>query len=220
MLRSIRHPPDFTRLSDREAMAGDVLDPVAQVRATLEASARVKLAVAETLAEPIARAGEWVASAYRAGGKTLLFGNGGSAADAQHIAAEWVGKLGPDRAALPSIALCANTSDLTAIGNDYGFERVFARGIEAHGRAGDVAIAISTSGNSPNVIAAVEEAHRRRIRTIGLLGKGGGKLASLVELALVVPSADTQRIQECHIAIGHAIAELVDRLLFPELSRS
>jgi D-sedoheptulose 7-phosphate isomerase len=158
MLRSIRHPPDFTRLSDREAMAGDVLDPVAQVRATLEASARVKLAVAETLAEPIARAGEWVASAYRAGGKTLLFGNGGSAADAQHIAAEWVGKLGPDRAALPSIALSANTSDLTAIGNDYGFERVFARGIEAHGRAGDVAIAISTSGNSPNVIAASRSA--------------------------------------------------------------
>jgi D-sedoheptulose 7-phosphate isomerase len=200
--------------------ASSARDPVAQVRATLEASARVKLAVAETLAEPIARAGEWVAAAYRSGGKTLLFGNGGSAADAQHIAAEWVGKLGPDRAALPSIALSANTSDLTAIGNDYGFERVFARGIEAHGRAGDVAIAISTSGNSPNVIAAVEEAHRRGLRTIGLLGKGGGKLAGLVELPLVVPSSDTQRIQECHIAIGHAIAELVDRLLFPELARS
>jgi D-sedoheptulose 7-phosphate isomerase len=197
-----------------------VLDPVAQVRATLEASARTKLAVAEALAEPIARAGEWVAAAYRAGGKTLLFGNGGSAADAQHIAAEWVGKLGPDRPALPSLALSANTSDLTAIGNDYGFERVFARGIEAHGRAGDVAIAISTSGNSPNVIAAVEEARRRRLRTIGLLGKGGGKLAGLVELPLVVPSADTQRIQECHIAIGHAIAELVDLLLFPGLARS
>jgi len=196
------------------------LDPVASVRATLEASARAKLAVAETLAEPIARAGEWIAAAYRAGGKTLLFGNGGSASDAQHIAAEWVGKLGPDRAALPSLALSANTSDLTAIGNDYGFDRVFARGIEAHGRAGDVAIAISTSGNSPNVIAAVEEARRRRLRTIGLLGKGGGKLAPLVELALVVPSSDTQRIQECHIAIGHAIAELVDRLLFPELGGS
>src|SRR5688572_5000248 len=119
----------------RDASSG--LDPVAQVKRTLEASARVKLAAAEALAEPIARAGEWVAAAYRAGNKTLLFGNGGSAADAQHIAAEWVGKLGPDRAALPSIALSANTSDLTAIGNDYGFERVFARGIEAHGRAGD-----------------------------------------------------------------------------------
>ena len=195
-------------------------DPVASVRATLEESARVKQAAAMALAEPIARAGEWVAAAYRAGGKTLLFGNGGSASDAQHIAAEWTGKLGPDRPALPSIALTANTSDLTAIGNDYGFERVFARLIEAHGRAGDVAVAISTSGNSANVIAAVEEARRRGLRSIGLLGKGGGKLAGLVDLALVAPSSDTQRIQECHIAIAHAIAELVDRLLFPELDRS
>jgi D-sedoheptulose 7-phosphate isomerase len=195
-------------------------DPAARVRATLEASARTKLAAAEALASEIARAGEWIAEAYRAGGKTLLFGNGGSAADAQHLAAEWVGKLGPDRAALPSIALSANTSDLTAIGNDYGFDRVFARGVEAHGRAGDVAVAISTSGNSPNVILAVEEARRRGLRTVGLLGKGGGKLVSLVELPLVVPSSDTQRIQECHIAIGHAIAELVDELLFPELARS
>ena len=195
-------------------------DPVAQVRATLEESARVKRAAAAALAEPIARAGEWVAAAYRAGAKTLLFGNGGSASDAQHIAAEWTGKLGPDRAALPSIALSANSSDLTAISNDYGFERVFARLVEAHGRAGDVAVAISTSGNSPNVIAGVEEARSRGLRTIGLLGKGGGKLAGRVELALVVPSSDTQRIQECHIAIAHAIAELVDRLLFPELSHS
>lgn len=197
-----------------------VLDPAAFVRATLLESARVKQAAAAALAEPIARAADWIAAAYRAGGKTLLFGNGGSAADAQHLAAEWVGKLGPDRAALPSIALSANTSDLTAIGNDYGFERVFARLVEAHGRAGDVAIAISTSGNSPNVIAAVEEARRRGLRSIGLLGRGGGKLAGQVELALVVPSPDTQRIQECHIAIAHAIAELVDRLLFPELARS
>jgi D-sedoheptulose 7-phosphate isomerase len=197
-----------------------VPDPAAFVRATLEESARVKQAAAASLAEPIARAADWIAAAYRAGGKTLLFGNGGSASDAQHIAAEWTGKLGPDRAALPSIALSANTSDLTAIGNDYGFERVFARLVEAHGRAGDVAIAISTSGNSPNVIAAVEEARRRGLRTIGLLGRGGGKLAGQVELALVVPSPDTQRIQECHIAIAHAIAELVDRLLFPELARS
>jgi D-sedoheptulose 7-phosphate isomerase len=195
-------------------------DAAARVRATLEASARTKLAVAEALAAPIAQAGEWIAAAYRAGGKTLLFGNGGSAADAQHLAAEWVGKLGPDRAALPSIALSANTSDLTAIGNDYGFDRIFARGIEAHGRSGDVAVAISTSGNSPNVILAVEEARRRGLRTVGLLGKGGGKLGGLVELPLVVPSSDTQRIQECHIAIGHAIAELVDELLFPELARS
>jgi D-sedoheptulose 7-phosphate isomerase len=203
----------------RDATSSE-LDPAAFVRATLLESARVKQAAAAALADPNARAADWIAAAYRAGGKTLLFGNGGSAADAQHIAAEWTGKLGPDRAALPSIALSANTSDLTAIGNDYGFERVFARLVEAHGRAGDVAIAISTSGNSPNVIAAVEEARRRGLRSIGLLGRGGGKLAGQVELALVVPSPDTQRIQECHIAIAHAIAELVDRLLFPELARS
>lgn len=196
------------------------LDAEALVHATLAESARVKQAVADTLAGPIARAGGWVAEAFRAGGKALLFGNGGSASDAQHIAAEWTGKLGPDRQALPAIALSANTSDLTAIGNDYGFERVFARLVEAHGREGDVAIAISTSGNSPNVIAAVAEARRRGLRTIGLLGRDGGKLAGQVELPLVVPSDDTQRIQESHIAIAHAIAELVDRLLFPELGRS
>jgi D-sedoheptulose 7-phosphate isomerase len=218
MLRAVVHVFDFAGLSGTGSDP-TMRDPAARVRATLEASARTKLAAAEALADPIARAAAWIADAYRAGGKTLLFGNGGSAADAQHLAAEWVGKLGPDRAALPSIALSANTSDLTAIGNDYGFDRVFARGIEAHGRAGDVAVAISTSGNSPNVLLAVEEARRRGLRTVGLLGKGGGKLASLVELPLVVPSSDTQRIQECHIAIGHAIAELVDELLFPELAR-
>jgi D-sedoheptulose 7-phosphate isomerase len=176
--------------------------------------------VADTLSASIAEAGGWIADAFRGGKKALLFGNGGSASDAQHIAAEWTGKLGPDRPALPAIALTANTSDLTAIGNDYGFERVFARLVEAHGQQGDIAVAFSTSGNSPNVIAAVAEARRRGLRTIGLLGRGGGKLAECVDLPLVVPSSDTQRIQESHIAIAHAIAELVDRLLFPELGRS
>jgi D-sedoheptulose 7-phosphate isomerase len=184
----------------------------------LEESAQVKRRAADVLTDAIAEAATWVASAYRAGGKTLLMGNGGSAADAQHIAAEWTGKLGPDRPALPSIALSANSSDLTAIGNDYGFDRVFARLIEAHGREGDVVLAISTSGNSPNVLVAVEEARRRGLRTIGLLGKGGGKLKDAVDLALVVPSDDTQRVQECHITVAHAIAEVVDRLLFPELT--
>jgi D-sedoheptulose 7-phosphate isomerase len=222
MLRLVVHLPDFTGLS-ASAMARTVppdgFDPAAHARAVLEESARVKRAAADALGAPIARAAGWIADAYRGGGKTLLFGNGGSASDAQHIAAEWTGKLGPDRAALPSIALSANSSDLTAIGNDYGFERIFARLVEAHGRPGDVAVAISTSGNSPNVIAGVAEARARGLRTIGLLGRGGGKLAAQVELALVVPSADTQRIQECHIAIAHAIAEIVDRLLFPELAR-
>lgn len=191
-------------------------DSAAHVRALLEESARVKRLVAEELAEEIARAAARVAEAFAADRRVLLFGNGGSAADAQHLAAEWTGRLGRERRGLPAIALSANTSDLTALGNDYGFERVFARQVEAHGREGDVAIGISTSGNSPNVQAAVEEAARRGLRTIGLLGKKGGTLRGAVELALVVPSDDTQRVQESHIAIGHAIAEVVDRTLFPE----
>jgi D-sedoheptulose 7-phosphate isomerase len=192
-------------------------DAVARIRAVLEESARVKRDLARDAAAEIAQAAEWIAAAYRSGGKTLLFGNGGSASDAQHIAAEFTGRLSRDRPALPAIALTANTSDLTAIGNDYGFEQVFARLIEAHGEEGDVAIAISTSGNSPNLLTAVDEARARRIRSIGLLGRGGGKLLDRVDLALVVPSDDTQRIQESHIAMAHAIAEVAELLLFPEL---
>ena len=162
-----------------------------------------------------ARAADWIAAAYRAGGKTLLFGNGGSASDAQHIAAEWTGKLGPDRAALPSIALSANTSDLTAIGNDYGFHHVFARLVQAHGRPGDLAVAISTSGNSPNVLEAVAEARARGLSTIGLTGKGGGKLALAVDVPIVVPSDVTARIQETHITVLHVLCELIDAALYP-----
>ena len=177
----------------------------------------MKLELAREAAPAIARAAEWIAEAYRSGGKALLFGNGGSASDAQHIAAEFTGRLRRDRPALPAIALTANTSDLTAIANDYGFEQVFSRLIEAHGEEGDVAIAISTSGNSPNLLAAVDEARARRLRTIALLGRGGGKLVDRVDLALVVPSDDTQRIQESHITLAHAITEVVELLLFPEL---
>ena len=191
-------------------------DAAAQVRASLEASARVKSALAEAEAEGIARAAERVAEALGAGHKALLFGNGGSAADAQHIAAEWTGKLGADRAALPAIALTANTSDLTAIGNDYGFERIFARLVEAHGRPGDVAIGLSTSGNSPNVLAALDTARERGLATLALTGRDGGKLPGRADHVFRVPSDDTQRVQEAHIAILHAIAEVVERLLFPE----
>jgi D-sedoheptulose 7-phosphate isomerase len=192
-------------------------DLIAHVRAVLEESARVKRDLAREVAPEIAQAAEWIAAAYRSGGKTLLFGNGGSTSDAQHIACEFTGRLNRDRPALPAIALTANTSELTAMGNDYGFEQVFSRLIEAQGEEGDVAIAISTSGNSPNLLAAVGEARARRLRTIGLLGRGGGKLADRVDLALVVPSDDTQRIQESHIAMAHAIVEMVELLLFPEL---
>lgn len=191
-------------------------DGAARVRAILEESARVKRALAEQSAEAIARAAALVADSLRQGGKVLFFGNGGSAADAQHLAGEFCGRLSRERPALPAIALTANTSDLTALGNDYGFERVFARLVEAHGRAGDVAVAISTSGNSPNVLAAVDAARAAGLRTIAFTGRGGGKLAARVDLALVVPSDDTQRIQESHIAIGHALVELVDDALFPQ----
>ncbi len=201
-------------------MTAKTLSAAERARHLLQESAGVMNRAAAELCEDIAQAADWVAAAYRNDGRVLLFGNGGSAGDAQHLAAEWVGRLGPERPALPAIALTTNSSALTAIGNDYGFEQVFVRGIEAHGRAGDVAIALSTSGNSPNVLAALEAARARGLRSVALLGKGGGRAAALADLPLVVPSDDTQHIQEAHIAIGHAIAALVDAALFPELSHS
>ncbi len=188
---------------------------IATVRAQLAESARLKEALAAEQAPQIAQAAEILIECFARGGKVLLFGNGGSASDAQHLAAEWTGRLRRERPGLPALALTANSSDLTAIGNDYGFERVFARQLEAHGRAGDVALAISTSGDSPNVLAAVEAARRRGLHVIALAGKGGGKLAGHADVAIVVPSRDTQRIQECHIAIAHVLADLVDDALFP-----
>jgi len=190
-------------------------DGAARVRAILRESVAVKEALAERAAESVARAAALCTASLQAGGKVLLFGNGGSASDAQHIAAELAGRLSRERPALPALALTANTSDLTAIGNDYGFDHVFTRLVQAHGREGDVAIAISTSGNSPNVLAAVKEARERGLTTVGLVGKDGGKLAPLVDCAIVVPSNDTQRIQESHITVGHALCELVDEALFP-----
>ncbi len=181
-----------------------------------EESAQVKRAFVEAHGESMARAVEMVVEAFEAGNKILLVGNGGSASDAQHIAAEWVGRFRRERSALPAIALTANTSDLTAIGNDYGFESVFARQVEAHGRAGDILLAISTSGNSLNVIAAVKAAQDAGLHTIGLLGKDGGEMLKRVELAIVVPSQVTARIQESHITFCHALCELVDSALFPE----
>jgi D-sedoheptulose 7-phosphate isomerase len=189
---------------------------LARVRASLEESARVKRDTLEAAGARIADAAELVIEVFRAGGRLYAFGNGGSASDAQHMAAELAGRFDCDRPGLPAVALTANTSDLTAIGNDFGFDRVFARLVEAHGREGDVAVAITTSGNSPNVIAGVEEARACGLRTIGLLGKGGGKLADAVDVAVVIPSDSTARIQECHIAVIHVICELVDAELFSE----
>ena len=191
-------------------------DFLARVRDAIEESAAVKRAALEQCGGSIARAAEIVIETFRDGGKLLAFGNGGSASDAQHLAAELAGRYVRERPGLPALALSANTSDLTAIGNDYGFDRVFARLIQAHGRAGDVAVAISTSGSSPNVVAAVETARELGLRTVGLTGKGGGKLAGMVDVPIVVPSDSTPRIQETHITVVHLLCELVDGALFPE----
>jgi D-sedoheptulose 7-phosphate isomerase len=155
------------------------------------------------------------AESYCAGKKIVIFGNGGSAADAQHLAAEFVNRFRLERRALPALALTTDTSVLTAIGNDYSFEDVFARQVQAIGRVGDVAWGISTSGRSKNVILAMEAARSLGMRTIGFSGNGGGDLAELSEFAFVVQSRRTPRIQEAHITMGHVICDLVERILFP-----
>jgi len=191
-------------------------DRLARVRASLEEAGRLQREMIEVAGGRVAEAAGLVIDVFRSGGRLLAFGNGGSAADAQHLAAELAGRFDRERPGLPALALTANSSDLTAIGNDYGFERVFARLVEAHGRPGDVVVAISTSGNSPNVLEGVEAASRRGLRSIALVGKGGGRLASRVDVAIVVPSDATARVQECHIAAIHVLCEIVDAELFPE----
>ena len=168
----------------------------------------------------VARASEILVNALKLGNKALLFGNGGSAADAQHIAAELVGRFAFDRPALPAIALSVNSSCVTAIGNDYGFDRVFSRQLEALARPGDIAIGISTSGNSSNVLNAMLAAKKLGLQTIALTGRTGGTLTKSVDHCICVPSDETPRIQECHILIGHIIAELVESELFHEQRRS
>jgi D-sedoheptulose 7-phosphate isomerase len=164
----------------------------------------------------IARVSEVSLAAIKNGNKLLLFGNGGSAADAQHIAAEFVGRFAFDRPALPALALSVNTSCLTAIGNDYGFDQVFSRQLEALARPGDLAIGFSTSGNSPNVLNGISTAKKMGLHTVALTGTPGGKLKQAVELdhCLCVPSSETPRIQECHVLIGHIVSELVEEELF------
>lgn len=184
------------------------------IQARLLESSELKRLLAGTLPQVIWDAGELLASALADGGKVILLGNGGSAADAQHLAAEWVGRFVKERRPLSAVALTTDSSALTCISNDYGFDHVFARQIEAIGRSGDACVAISTSGRSPNVIRAVEAANRLGIATIGLLGNDGGDVAGLVRIPIVVPSSVTARIQECHITIGHLLCEMVDSVLF------
>jgi len=163
----------------------------------------------------VSRAAELIADSFKANGKLLVFGNGGSAADAQHIAGELVNRFLQHRKALPAVALTTDGGVLTCIANDTGFENIFARQIEALGTRGDVCLAISTSGTSLNVTVACEQARNQGMVVIGLLGRDGGKAAALCDLSLIVPSNDTQRIQETHNLIGHIICELVEAKLFP-----
>ena len=151
---------------------------------------------------------------YKTGRKTILAGNGGSAADAQHIAAELVGRYGFDRASLPSLALTTDTSNLTAIGNDYGYEFIFSRQLEGMGQEGDIFIGISTSGNSKNILNAFESAKKKGIFSVALCGRDGGEMAKMADIALVVPSDATPRIQESHILIGHILCDIIEREIF------
>src|SRR5262249_9202826 len=175
-----------------------------RVRHTIEASIATKQSLlnSDELMSTVGKVSELLANALRRGNKVLLFGNGGSAADAQHIAAELVGRFAFDRPALPALALSVNTSCVTAIGNDYGFDRVFSRQLEALARPGDVAIGISTSGNSANVLLALSVAKKMGLHTVALTGSSGGKLKGNVEYCISVPSEETPRIQECHVLIG------------------
>ena len=166
------------------------------------------------LAAGIADLATRLAQSLLKGGKLLVMGNGGSAADAQHFAAEIVGRFKLERSALPAVALTTDSSILTAIGNDYSFEQIFSRQVEALACSGDVVVGISTSGNSPNVLVALELARQRGCLTVGFLGKDGGSIAHHCDIPLVVPSADTPRIQEGHIAIIHIVCDLVEKSLF------
>ena len=191
----------------------DTKAALAKVAASLREGAELRMQISRDNAEAIVEAASAITKCLRGGGKLLLFGNGGSAADAQHLAAEFVGRFVGERRALPAIALTTDSSIITAVGNDYGFEHIFERQIEGLGRANDVAIGVSTSGNSPNVIAAVQAASKRGLKTIGLIGKDGGMLAKSVDIAITVSAINTARIQECHIAIGHLFCELVEENL-------
>lgn len=186
-----------------------------RVLEALEESVRVKTEAVRENLDRLIQAAEIIAGRLQAGNKLLIFGNGGSAADAQHIAAEFVNRFRIDRPPLAAIALTTDTSILTSIGNDDSFEALFARQVRALGKKGDVAMGISTSGNSPNVLTAMEAAGEIGLNTMGFTGRGG-RLADLADVALPVASDVTARIQETHIIFGHILCDLVDRLLFPD----
>jgi D-sedoheptulose 7-phosphate isomerase len=191
------------------------VDPTHQILTILEDSLAVKDAFIRQQLDKIRESAELLATTLAAGGKLLIFGNGGSAADAQHMAAEFINRFQVERQPLPAIALTTDTSVITSIGNDYGFDQIFSKQVQALGRAGDVALGISTSGKSPNVLRAIQTAAAQGLTTIALTG-GSGDLAAHADLAFCVPSAVTARVQEAHITLVHIWCDLVERILFPQ----
>lgn len=192
------------------------MDPVERIRAHFTASAELKLAAAGPMAPLIARAAEAMTAALLADGRILACGNGGSAADAQHFAAELVGRFERERPGLPAIALTTDTSLLTAVANDYSFDQVFGKQVRALGRRGDVLLAFSTSGNSGNVIEAIAAAHEHEMRVVALTGKGGGRIGELLgpnDVHLCVPHSRTARIQEVHLLTLHCLCDAIDQAL-------
>jgi D-sedoheptulose 7-phosphate isomerase len=193
-----------------------MIDHLARIRGHFTDSATLKQQAAETMADGIARAGSILTDCLFGDGKILACGNGGSAADAQHFAAELIGRFERERPELPAIALTTDTSLLTAIANDYSFEHVFAKQVRALGAKGDVLLAISTSGNSPNVVAAITAAHEREMRVVALTGKGGGRIGEMLapeDVHLCVPHDRTMRIQEVHLLTIHCLCDVVDATL-------
>ena len=187
---------------------------IAEIRSQLQANRGVIERMEMNLTPLIAEMAVFLTDTFRSGGKLMVMGNGGSAADSQHFAAEIVSRFRMERPGLPAIALSTDTSILTAIGNDYGFDFVFRRQVEALATPGDIVVGISTSGNSTNVKTALELAHEKGCRTIALIGRDGGGIKDVCDLALVVPSDDTPRIQEGHIAIIHIVCDLVEKAMF------
>jgi len=192
------------------------MDAIKFIADSLNESSETKMKIRDNLQNDILNAVDLISESYKSGNKLLLCGNGGSAADCQHIATELMIRLSHhiERPALPAIALTTDSSNLTAGGNDIGFENVFARSVEGLGNKGDVLLAISTSGNSPNIIKAAHAAHNKKMKVVGFLGGNGGKLKNLVDLPVIIPSSNVQRIQEGHITVAHIICELVEDKLY------
>ena len=187
-----------------------------RVKSFLKVSGDLKYQVAETLSGKILNAAHSIRDCLSNGGKLLLMGNGGSAADCQHIAAELIGRFKKERKAIPALALTVDSSSLTALGNDYGFDSIFSRQVEALATPNDAVVGISTSGNSKNVILALNVARKIGCKTIGFMGNDGGDMKNCVDIGIIVPSNDTARIQEVHITVGHIICEIIEQDLIHE----